>query len=262
MKFLAMLFAILIHRRAIPVEFSWPARWNPAPVGGLRLWVFALGPALGVALLLGVAGSWLWGSLGLLVQLLVLLGCLGGSDWRRLFDHLAAAGEHGDLQAALHRLDELNGAVPVADGAALHRAMAETLALNFVREWFGPLFWFALLGAPGALGYRCLERIAATSGRGRALLTLLDWPALCAFGLATAVAGPSGRALGVWAATLFAVASPAQRAGAYAAAALEEPPRELPAGIALASRVRMLEALLKRTVLAWLALVALVWILG
>lgn len=261
MKFLAMLFAILIHWSAIPLKFSWPARWKPAPVTGPWLWIFACGPALGAALLLGLAGSWLWGFLGLMVQLLVLLGCLGGSDWRRLFDHLAAAGEHGDLQAALHRLDELSGAVAVADDAALPQAMAETLALHFVREWFGPLFWFALLGAPGALLYRCLERIAATSGRGRALLTLLDWPALGAFGLATAVAGCSGRAFGVWAATLFAAASPAQRAGAHAAAALDDLPADLPAGVALASRVRMLEALFKRTLLAWLALVAVVWIL-
>lgn len=262
MKFLAMLLASLLHWRARS-PFTWPARWQPAVAPGMApLLALGLGPALAAALLLWLCGDWLWGLLGLALQVAVLCGCLGGTDRRQLFDALIADGERGDLQAALHRLERFDATAEVADGAALCRATTEVLALRGLREWFAVLFWFALLGAPGALLYRCLERIAATSGRGRALLTLLDWPALRAFGLATAVAGPSGRALGVWVATLFAAAPPARRAGTYVAAALEDLPADLPAGIALASRVRMLEALLKRTVLAWLALVALVWILG
>jgi len=261
MKLLAMLFASLLHWRTRP-PLAWPARWQPAVAPGVApLLALSLGPALAAALLLWLCGGWLWGLLGLAVQTSVLCGCLGGTDRRALFDSLIADGERGDLQAALHTLDELGPVAEVAGGPGLCRAATEALALRGVREWFAVLFWFALLGAPGALLYRCLERIAAGSGRGRGALAVLEWPALRAFGLVTALTGRPGRVLGAWADTLFASPAPAPLAGAYAAAALDEPPAELPAGAALAARVRALETLLGRVVLAWLALMAAAWIL-
>lgn len=261
MKLLALLFASLLHWRTRP-PLAWPARWQPAVAPGVvPLLALSLGPALVAALLLWLCGGWLWGLLGLAMQTSVLCGCLGGTDRRRLFDALIADGERGDLQAALHTLDELGPVAGVADGAALCRAATEVLALRGVREWFAVLFWFALLGAPGALLYRCLERIAATGGRGRGALAVLEWPALRAFGLVTALTGRPGRVLGAWADTLFASLGPATLAGGYVAAALDEPAPELPAGTALAARVRALEILLARVVLAWLVLVAAAWIL-
>ena len=265
MKFIGMLLAVLLHWRTRP-PLDWPARWQPVVAPGVApLFGLTLGPALVAALLLWLCGSWLWGLLGLALQVAVLVGCLGGTDRRRLFDDLIADGERGDLQAALHTLEQLGPVTErseVADGAALRRVATEVLALRGLREWFAVLFWFGLLGAPGALLYRCLERVAVASGRGRSALAVLDWPALRAFGLVAALAGHPGRALGAWAGTLFSALDPAQRAGGYAAAALDELPDGLPAGAALAIQVRALEALLARAVLAWLALVAVAWILS
>jgi len=207
MKLLAMLFASLLHWRTRP-PLAWPARWQPAVAPGVApLLALSLGPALAAALLLWLCGGWLWGLLGLALQTSVLCGCLGGTDRRALFDSLIADGERGDLQAALHALDELGPVAEVADDPGLCRTAAEVLALRGVREWFAVLFWFALLGAPGALLYRCLERVAAASGRGRGALAVLEWPALRAFGLVTALAGRPGRVLGAWADTLFASGS-------------------------------------------------------
>lgn len=266
MKFLAMLLAVLVHWRDRPPPLAWPARWIPVATAApewSRLLTAVVVPAAAVWLLLWLLGGWLWGLLGFLIQLLVLVGCLGGTPWRALLDNLVADGYRGDQQAALHSLDELGvagAAEAVADVDGLRAATGEVLALRFLREWFAVLFWFALLGAPGALLYRCLERVVATTGSGACPLAWLEWPALRAFGLAAAVSGRAGRALGPWAASLWSADDQARVAGGYVEQALEELPADLDPGIALAARVRALEALFRRAVLAWLVLVALVWI--
>ena len=268
MKFLAMLVAILVHWRDRPPPFAWPARWVPVPPGApgwSGLLVAVALPAAAAWLALWLLGGWFWGLAGFLIQLLVLIGCLGGSSWRRLFDALVADGSRGDQQAALHALDELGvpgAAEAVADAAGLCAATDRALAMRFVREWFAVLFWFALLGAPGALLYRCLERVAAATGSGQFPLAVLEWPALRAFGLAAALGGRLGQALWPWAASLCSRGDPVALAGRYVAQAIELPPGDLEPGAALAARVRALELLFGRAVLAWLALVALVWILS
>src|SRR5690606_12365036 len=146
------------------------------------------------------------------------------------------------------------------EAEALPAAVSDSLALRGVREGFAVLFWFMLLGAPGALLYRCSERVAAAGGGGW-LLALLEWPALRAFGLLTALAGRPGRALGVWLETRLVPLPPVRRAGQAVAMAMDPPPAALPPGVALAAQVRGLQALLGRALLVWVAVVALTWIL-
>ena len=156
MKFLAMLLAVLVHWRDRPPPLAWPARWIPVATAApewSRLLTTVAVPAAVAGLLLWLLGGWLWGLLGFLIQLLVLVGCLGGTPWRALLDNLVADGYRGDQQAALHSLDELGvegAATAVADVDELRAATGEVLAMRFLREWFAVLFWFALLGAPGA----------------------------------------------------------------------------------------------------------------
>ena len=86
------------------------------------------------------------------------------------------------------------GGKPALEGPAL----VEAVFRSALWRWFGVLFWFALLGAAGALGYR-LAAIAAQDEAGRqadgdaprrmrTLLAALDWPVaqLMTFGLALA----------------------------------------------------------------------------
>ncbi len=267
MKFLAMLLAILVHWREHPPPIAWPARWLPAAVptpDWSRLLLTVAAPAAAAWLLLWLVGGWLWGILGFLIQLLVLIGCLGGSRWRELLDTLIAEGYRDDQQAVLLRLDELGvegAAEAVTDVAELQTATAEVLTLRFVREWFAVLFWFALLGAPAALLYRCLERVAATTGSGKSLFSWLEWPALRAFGLVAACSGHLGRAFVPWLGSVWSTERPARIAGGYVEHALDAVPGELASGVGLATRVQALEALFRRTVLAWLVLVALMLIL-
>lgn len=267
MKLIVMLLVVLWRRRRPPGSLAWPARWNPvmdATAGAPRWLPAALLPAVLVALLLGLGGAWLWGLVGGVVALVVLANCLGATDWRPVLAMLAEDSERGDLQGALHRLDDL--ADPEAGGeiqdlAGLRAAARDNLALRFVREWFAVLFWFALLGAPGALAYRCLERVAATSAGAARLLAWVEWPALRAFGLVVALSGHPGRGMDVWAESLLARTAAVRFAGAYVDAALDPPPEGVTPEAALAIEVRALDEVFRRAVLGWLVVTALLVVL-
>ncbi len=267
MKFIVMLLVVLWRRRRPPGALAWPARWNPVmdDTGGALRWLPAAAvPAVLVALLLWLSGAWLWGLVGGVVALVVLANCLGGTDWRPTLAALAEDSGRGDLQGALHRLDDLadhETAGEIQDPAGLRAATRENLALRFLREWFAVLFWFALLGAPGALAYRCLERVAATSAGAARLLAWLEWPALRAFGFVVVLSGHPGRGMGVWAESLLTGTNAARVAGAYVEAAFEPLPEGLTPEAELATQVRALDEIFRRAVLGWLVVAALLLVI-
>lgn len=267
MKLIVMLLVVLWRQRRPPGALAWPARWNPAmddTAGALR-WLPAAGvPAVLVALLLWLSGAWLWGLVGGVVALVVLANCLGGTDWRPALAALAEESGRGDLQGALHRLDDLadhETVGEVQDLAGLRAATREKLALRFLREWFAVLFWFALLGAPGALAYRCLERVATSSAGAARLLAWLEWPALRAFGFVVVLSGHPGRGMGVWAESLLTDTNAARVAGAYVEAAFEAWPEGLTPEAELATQVRALDEIFRRAVLGWLVVAALLLVI-
>ncbi|MBK6961990.1 MAG: cobalamin biosynthesis protein [Gammaproteobacteria bacterium] len=267
MKLIVMLLVVLWRQRRPPGALAWPARWNPVmdDTGGALRWLPAAGvPAVLVALLLWLGGAWLWGSVGLVIGLAVLANCLGGTDWRPTLAALAEDSGRGDLQGALHRLDDLadhETAGEIQDPAGLRAATREKLALRFLREWFAVLFWFALLGAPGALAYRCLERVATSSAGAARLLAWLEWPALRAFGFVVVLSGHPGRGMGVWAESLLTGTNAARVAGAYVEAAFEPLPEGLTPEAGLATQVRALDEIFRRAVLGWLVVAALLLVI-
>ena len=104
MKFLAMLLAVLVHWRDRPPPLAWPARWIPVATAApewSRLLTTVAVPAAVAGLLLWLLGGWLWGLLGFLIQLLVLVGCSrvrtphGASRRRRPRGRCAAACSRG-----------------------------------------------------------------------------------------------------------------------------------------------------------------------
>jgi len=90
---------------------------------------------------------------------------LGSRSLRReahlVHDHLA----RGDLDAARRQATHLVGRDPAsldADGVA--RAAVESVAENTSDAIVAPLFWGALAGAPGLLGYRAVNTLDAMVG--------------------------------------------------------------------------------------------------
>ncbi|MGV7212354.1 adenosylcobinamide-phosphate synthase CbiB [Bradyrhizobium sp. UFLA05-112] len=100
----------------------------------------------------------------------VLLGVLA---WplvalRSLHDHVAAVAQRlqsGDIDAARLAVAEIVGRDPASlDEAGIARAALESLAENASDGIVAPVFWGALLGLPGILGYKAINTLDSMIG--------------------------------------------------------------------------------------------------
>jgi len=90
---------------------------------------------------------------------------LGGRSLRQEGHRLASTLECDDLGRARQLLPNLCGRDPRALGAAeLTRAATESVAENTSDAVVAPLFWGALLGLPGLVGYRAVNTLDAMVG--------------------------------------------------------------------------------------------------
>ena len=90
---------------------------------------------------------------------------LGGTTLCRVGDRIADALDAGDLDAARATLPSLVGRDPsLLDEAGICRAAVESIAENTSDATVAPLFYGALAGAPGLLGYRAVNTLDAMVG--------------------------------------------------------------------------------------------------
>ena len=130
---------------------------------------------------------------GLAAALLAIALCVGlgwliqdllGSGWSRtvlvgvlawplvalrsLYDHVAAVArplEAGDIDAARLAVAQIVGRDPATlDEAAVARAAIESLAENASDGVVAPVFWGALFGLPGILGYKAINTLDSMIG--------------------------------------------------------------------------------------------------
>jgi adenosylcobinamide-phosphate synthase len=91
--------------------------------------------------------------------------CAAGRMLRREARTLQRALERGDLDTARARLPALCGRdASDLDESGLTAAVIESVAENTVDAVVGPALWGALLGAPGAFGYRAVNTMDAMVG--------------------------------------------------------------------------------------------------
>jgi adenosylcobinamide-phosphate synthase len=84
----------------------------------------------------------------------------------------------GDVEAARKRLPSLCGRSPNAlDATALARATVESVAENTSDAVVAPLFWGALFGVPGLLGYRAVNTLDAMVGHRSPRYRRFGWAA-------------------------------------------------------------------------------------
>ena len=172
-----------------------PRRWHPVAGFGAAalalegaLWRDARGPGIAhVAVLVGSASG-----LGValsratrrrpvartLVTAAATWTVLGGTSLGRaataVQEHLAA----GDLPAARAALPALAGRDPAAlDAAGLARATVESVAENSSDAAVAPLFWGAVAGLPGLLGYRAVNTLDAMVGHRSPRYVRFGWAA-------------------------------------------------------------------------------------
>lgn len=216
---LLLLAAVLLDRllgeprRAHPlVAFGRLASWleqrlnvGRSRARGLLAWLLAVLPltmlAWGLSTLPGI---------GWLLSLLLLYLCIG---LRSLAEHarpVVAALQAGDLQLARQRVGYMvSRQTDQLDESGVCRAATESVLENGSDAVFAALFWFAVLGAPGAVLYRLANTLDAMWGYRNArfgefgwaaarLDDLLNWLPARLVALTYALCGNTGRALVCW----------------------------------------------------------------
>jgi adenosylcobinamide-phosphate synthase len=101
---------------------------------------------------------------------MVLLGILAWPfiAFRSLYDHVAAVRDPlraGNVEAARKAVSMIVGRDPDAlDGAGIARAAIESLAENASDGVVAPVFWGALFGLPGVVGYKAINTLDSMIG--------------------------------------------------------------------------------------------------
>ncbi len=169
---------------------AWHGRWGIA---------LALSPPLlAVGLLQWALDAMLYGALGLLFGIGVLFYCWGPRDLDLDVDAIVDAPDAATRSAAIARLSPNGADMPTLVVAVFHAAR---------RRWFGVLFWFLVAGASGAVLYR-LAALAAeddaallpadNANGAKRLLAWLDWPVSQLMALFMALVGDFDTVFSAW----------------------------------------------------------------
>ncbi|MDG6104752.1 cobalamin biosynthesis protein [Dactylosporangium aurantiacum] len=212
--------------------FGDPRRWHPVAgfgrfAGAVERHTYAdarpagarfTAVAVGVPVTLAALAAWLTRRRPVARTVLVAgatWAALGGTSLAREGRVMADRLDGGDLDSARAQLPNLCGRDPSALGAPeLARATVESVAENTSDAVVGPLFWGAVAGLPGIVGYRAVNTLDAMVGHRSAryarfgtasarlddLANLVPSRVTAALTVAAApvVGGRSGAALRVW----------------------------------------------------------------
>ncbi|KON82353.2 adenosylcobinamide-phosphate synthase CbiB [Azoarcus sp. PA01] len=184
-----------------------PSRPTRQKKAGIAAWALAVLPFAGVALgLRSIAPAWL----AVALDVVLLYFALGAQSLREHVVPIADALDAGDLPAAREAVGRIVSRDTTAlDEPAVARAAVESTLENGSDAVFGALFWFALLGGPGALLFRLANTLDAMWGYRNERYLHFGWAAarvddllgylparFCA--LTYAALGRGGRALACW----------------------------------------------------------------
>ncbi len=199
-------------------RFDWLVEWRryvgglSDAEGALQGWpglILIIGlPVVLVALLQLALRQPLWGIPWFVFAVLVLFYCWGPRDLDLDVESIVDApdAEHKrDAAASLLQTDPLE----TADAACLDgHALVEGVFKGALRRWFGPLFWFLLLGPAGAMLYRISALLGSDTAHADAptaqreaarwLLSVLDWPVAQLMTIALALAANFDAVFGAW----------------------------------------------------------------
>ena len=132
-------------------------------IAGVAAALSVIGPCVALGWIVQAVLSPEWGSamiLGILAWPMVAL--------RSLYDHVAAVAQplqSGDIDAARLAVAQIVGRDPTTlDEAGIARAAIESLAENASDGIVAPVFWGALFGLPGILGYKAINTLDSMIG--------------------------------------------------------------------------------------------------
>jgi adenosylcobinamide-phosphate synthase len=148
------------------LDGAWNRTSDPSPFrraagAAAAILVIALAAALGWAVQSMLASEWAG---------VVVVGVLAWPQvaLRSLHDHVAAVAKplvSGDIAAARLAVGQIVGRDPaMLDDAGIARASIESLAENASDGIVAPVFWGALFGLPGILGYKAINTLDSMIG--------------------------------------------------------------------------------------------------
>lgn len=223
---LAALAAVLLDRL-----LGEPRRWHPlvgfghlatviesklnhgALTAGLLAWLLAVGPWVALAF-------WLRPAAPFAIDVALLTFALGAQSLCEHAEAIAKPLQEGHLDEARRRVGWIvSRETAQLDASGVAKAGVESVLENGNDAIFGTLFWFALLGAPGALLFRLANTLDAMWGYrterfnlfGRSAARLddaLNWLPARLTALTYALFGQTRKALACWRAQAAGWASP------------------------------------------------------
>lgn len=249
----------------------------------LGLGLILLPPLVVLALLQTLIDDWLFGLLELLLATVVLYYSLRAAEVEEAVDRYVEsreAGHDGDARHEAQRLVD-DGLPEAVDDEV--RAVADAVLLRACEKGFGALFWFVILGPVGALGYWMTVHVMQDARReakpwqdwAERLHDLLAWAPAHLMAVGFVLTGSFEDGIRAWGAfwrespqadvgesnrgVLLAVGRGALRAEEAETAA---PMAEAGEMVADASLVRSARGLVLRTLVIWVAVVALMTLGG
>ncbi|MGH8293561.1 MAG: regulatory signaling modulator protein AmpE [Gammaproteobacteria bacterium] len=170
MSFLALLVSLLLDLALRHLEHLRGPRWFRAYFeslgfltqatdfwrAGFGVLVIVLVPTI-VTLFIGHLLDHIWGGLGFAFAVLILLLTLGPQDLHAQASEYIEAVRAGNIVRAEGLARALLRAKPPAEPAACSEAMTHAVFSEANERLFGILFWFALLGPAGAVLYRSTD---------------------------------------------------------------------------------------------------------
>ena len=111
-------------------------------------------PVVAVALINNLFAGVLFGIFKLIFGIVVVVYCLGPSNFWSQFYVYAAAIHKDDAQAAVENAKSLFELPAFANPQEFHRALTSALFIAANNRIFAVIFWYILLGPAGAVLYR------------------------------------------------------------------------------------------------------------
>ncbi|WGL16645.1 regulatory signaling modulator protein AmpE [Microbulbifer bruguierae] len=281
---------------------SWFYRWRDLVYrlgfirdrAGIGFGVLVLVPVLGAAIVLALAESMLGGFGILLISVPLLLYCFGRGNFNESLASYLRAWYQGDFESAQEAARPILGAFKAhADNppafesvpdvqSSLHRLVFKAAAYRAFERLFVVLFWFLLLGIPGALLYRLSQLVTVTESGEKVAsngesslpdvelalrwLWLLEWLPVRVMGFTLAIVGNFAGCYRAWRAHLTCKEIATEDALEYylegALGGIDS--SECSAGVAVSEGQRLcgaeieaMQAILSRALLMWITLMAL-----
>ena len=174
--------------------------------GRLGVLVLLAPPVLITAVLQAGLEDALFGLLGLLFAIAVLLFCLGPRDLGHELARYREALSAGDDELATRLARTLLGHEPPPPAGAQARAVIETVLVQANVRVFGVLFWFVILGPVGAVFYRAVTELRRHTLQDndefawatRQLTEILDWVPARLTAMGYALSGDFEAAVARW----------------------------------------------------------------